>query len=326
MFDFYPEYEQLLARTQLVLFMTGMGMALAPADFLQIIRQPRSLMLGVVGQLVLAPLIAFVIILIGGFEAGIATGLLLVAALPGGNLSKVFTFVARGNVALSISLSALATLLSVISIPLVLRLGAGDALPREFSVPVDLIIIYELILFLLAPLFTGMVLARFMRRWKDTISKWLIRSGLVIAVFMVTCSIGTGRVKGHEYGWAVPLAIILFCVLSQQFSMLTFRLLRWPSRDTVAVGIETTMRNINLALAIVALLFPASGPANPVGDGIWFVALYYAAVGFFATIPLTLRMRRVIRRQQTLALETDSPTDSQSAFNPTVTSASLPGR
>jgi BASS family bile acid:Na+ symporter len=110
-----------------------------------------------------------------------------------------------------------------------------------------------------------------------------------------------GRVRGHEYGWQVPLAIIIYCVLSQQLSMLVFRLMGWSSPDTVAVGIETTMRNINLAIALTVTIFTGVEGPHAVRDAMWFVALYYAAVAFFAAIPLALRMRRVIRRQQAKA-------------------------
>jgi BASS family bile acid:Na+ symporter len=160
MFDFYPQYEQLFARVQLVLFMTGMGATLAPADFGRILRRPAALLLGLAGQLVMAPLLAYVIVLVGGFEAGIATGLLLVAALPGGSMSKVFTYLARGNVALSISLSAAATVVCVATIPLVLHLLAAQTIPADVDMPTDMIIVNELLLFLLAPLLTGMVVAR----------------------------------------------------------------------------------------------------------------------------------------------------------------------
>jgi BASS family bile acid:Na+ symporter len=323
--EFVIKNEQLLARIQLVLFMMGMGATLSLADFARIVRQPRSLALGLFGQLVLASLIAFVtmILLIHILEddvgeidhrvlAGIATGFLLVAALPGGNMSKVFTYIGRGNIALSISMSAAATCLCLVSIPLALYLLTETGyLTAVEDIPADanLLIIQELVLFLLAPLAAGMVLVRLLPKWKDVIARWLIRSGLTIAVIMVTGSILAGRASADQYGWAVFVAILIYCLLSQQLSMLTFRLLRWPSPDIVAVGVETTMRNINLSFALVALLFPV-GPGNvpnPTGNGVLFVMLVYAAIAFFAAIPLAARMRRVIRREQLRAASPTAP-------------------
>jgi BASS family bile acid:Na+ symporter len=299
MFEFYGPLEHTFARIQLVLFMTGMGATLAPADFSRIFRRPASLLLGLVGQLAIAPLLALLMARIAGLEAGIATGLVLVAALPGGNLSKVFTYIARGNVALSISLSATATVLCIATIPMVLHVMTARTLPPDVDLPADVVIIQELLLFLLAPLVTGMVLARLAPRARRVVSMVLIRAGLVVAAGMVLCSIFAGRVQPGQHGLSVSVTIVLFCLLSQQLSMLPFRLLRWPNPDCVAVGIETTMRNINLALALKALLFPARpNVADPIGDGVFFVSIFYAGAAFFVAIPLAWRLRRVIRREQ----------------------------
>lgn len=317
MLEAYIQHEHLLARIQLVLFMTGMGATLAPADFVRVFRRPAALLLGLTGQLVLAPLLALLIVRVAGLEAGVAAGLVLVAALPGGNLSKVFTYIARGNIALSISLSASATVLCVVTIPLVLHLMTASTLPADVDMPTDAIIVNELVLFLLSPLFFGMLLARLLPQARKPLAGWLVRAGLAVAVFMVSCSIFGGRIKPLHYGLGVPVAIIIFCLVSQQLSMLPLRLLRWPTPDFVAVGIETTMRNINLALALIALLFPASRGPDPVSAGVLFVALFYAGTAFFITLPLALRLRHVIRREQTRAASIVSP-------SPTLQAAKTP--
>ena len=87
MFDWYPDYEYHFARTQLVLFTLGMGMTLSLADFVEIARRPRSFFCGLVGQLLVIPFIAVLINWIGNFQPGIAVGMILVAAMPGGALA-----------------------------------------------------------------------------------------------------------------------------------------------------------------------------------------------------------------------------------------------
>src|SRR5204862_5213112 len=109
-----------------------------------------------------------------------------------------------------------------------------------------------------------------------------IRAGFVVVVVMVTGSLGSGRIRPGEYGWSVPLAIIFFCLGSQQLSLLPFRLLGWPRADCLSVGMEATMRNLNLAFLIKALLFPPAVVASDealrrIADGVLFVILFYAA-------------------------------------------------
>src|SRR5437899_1952345 len=126
MFESYPQYEDLLARVQLVLMMLAMGLTLSVRDFLQVAQRPRSLVVGLLCQLALAPLLALTVnaLVLGGgsAERGIAVGLILIAVMPGGGLSKVFAFLGRGNMALSIGLSAVGSLATLVMVPLSLRL------------------------------------------------------------------------------------------------------------------------------------------------------------------------------------------------------------
>src|SRR5262245_9670351 len=140
MFDFYPAYEHLFAQVQLTLFMVAMGTNLTPRDFLEIVRRPQGILLALFGQLILLPAVVVLINRVGNFEAGIAVGLLLAAAMPGGALSKFFTYLARGNAALSISLSAILTLATPLTVPALLSLLAGEYLPADFALPVGRII------------------------------------------------------------------------------------------------------------------------------------------------------------------------------------------
>ena len=92
------------------------------------------------------------------------------------------------------------------------------------------------------------------------------------------------------------MAILVFCVGAMQLSMLPFRLLRWSTADCVAVGIEVTMRNINLALLLKALLFPPR-QSDAVADGVLFVVLYYGGTALVAGVPLAWRYRRKHARE-----------------------------
>jgi BASS family bile acid:Na+ symporter len=112
---------------------------------------------------------------------------------------------------------------------------------------------------------------------------------LVFVAVMVAGSLISGRIEPAAYGWTVPLAILIFCVGAMQLSMLPFRLFRWSKPDAVAVGIEVTMRNINLALLLKALLFPGK---DAVANGVLFVVLYYGGTAMLAGLPLALRYRR----------------------------------
>jgi BASS family bile acid:Na+ symporter len=296
MFDWYPAAEYHFARTQLVLFTLGMGMTLSIADFIEIVRRPVSFASGLIGHILVIPFVAVLINAVGNFESGIAVGLILVAAMPGGALSKFFAYFGRANMALSLSLTGVSTLLSLVTVPVMLQFLAAKHIDN-FTMPVDVIMV-EFALCLLLPLIIGLVVGRVWHRHRLLVSKICIRIGLIVVIVMVVGSLGSGRIRPSEYGWSVPIAIILFCVIGQQLNMLPFYFLNWPRRDRLAVGIEVTMRNMNLALLIKAELFRE---ADELGNGVLFVILFYAAVAMAAGLPLALNHRRLAHKEGALA-------------------------
>src|SRR5205807_1433844 len=147
-----------------------------------------------------------------------------------------------GNVPLSITLSGVSTLLTLVTVPVMLRL-LTSGLAEDIELPVPKII-REVALFLLCPLVFSMVVCGRYPRLKRPIAAWGVRLGLLVVAFMVAGSLASGRIHPGSYGWRAPLAIIAFCVLGQQINQLPFYLFHWPRSDRMAAGMEVTMRNM----------------------------------------------------------------------------------
>lgn len=295
----YPLYEHWFARFQLLFFMIGMGSTLSVRDFVKIFRHPRSLIVSAVGQLLVIPLLAWVITQVAGLEGGFGLGLILVSAMPGGAMSKVFTIIGRGNVALSITLSVLTTLAAIVTVPLLLRWLGAALIPDDFEMPIGEMV-QELVLYLLLPLLAGMIVTRVRPSWARPLGRTALAIGFPIVILMVTLALASGRIKPGAHGWPVPLTIIVFCLLAQQINMLPFYLFAWPRQDRLAAGIEVTMRNMNLALLLKPILFPVGhAELEPLGDAVLFVILFYAATAMAIGLPLALNHRRMSRRDPT---------------------------
>ncbi len=289
MFDHYPDYEYLFARIQLVLFMLAMGTALAVADFVHVVRQPQSLLVGLAGHFLLVPALALAVNGVFALESGFAIGLILVALMPSSSLSKVLAHLGRGNMALTITMTVCTTLATLISVPVMLGLLAVQS---PVAVPVD-DVVQMVGVYLLLPLGLGMGVARLAPRQRRLIGRGCVVLGWLVVAIMMGGALGSGRIRPAEYGWQAPLAIIVFCLLIQQGSMMLFYVFRWPRRDRLAIGMETTMRNMNLALLIVTGLFPG----DPIGGPAQFVIFYYAAVAMAAGLPLALNHLRLARKE-----------------------------
>jgi BASS family bile acid:Na+ symporter len=283
-FESYPRYEWLLASSQLVFAMLGMGVLLSPRDFFSIVREPRGLLLGFATQLATVPLVAALLGWILPLPVGIAAGLVLVAAVPGGTLSNIVTYLGRGNIALSISLTAITTVAALATTPLLLGVLIGAHMPPEFEMPVGRVA-FEIGVTLLTPLVIGMLIGARLHN-RRTFSRVCIRISIGIILMMAVGAGGSGRLDPKAYGVLAPLSIFILAFAMQQAAKVTTRLARLDPPDGLAIGVEVTIRNTNLALLVKASLFPATvGAVDPVGDGMFFVALLYGGVALLVAAP-----------------------------------------
>lgn len=294
--DRYPEYESALAALQVVFVMLGMGATLSVADFVTVARRPRSLLVGCACQFLVAPVITLLALRLCRLDAGIAVGLILIAAMPGGPLANLFTFLAQGNVALSIALTGVGTLGSLLSVPILLSACVPGYVSGDFAMPAG-VIVGDVAGFLVAPVAVGMMFRRFAPRWSPIASVWLVRAGLLVLVCIVVGSLGSGRISPLSHGWTAPAVIIALCLVIQNLCMAIFPPLRWPVADQTAVGVGVTIRNVNLALLLAARLFPASGSttaANAVGGGVLYVVLFWGALSLVVCTPTIFVQRRAL--------------------------------
>jgi BASS family bile acid:Na+ symporter len=292
LFESYPLYEHQLASAQLAFAMLGMGALLSPRDFVSVVTAPRGLLVGLGVQLLVFPLLASVLGRVLPLTPGIAVGLVLVAAVPGGTMSNVATYFARGSIALSIALTAITTVGSLVMTPLILRIFVGAHLPPDFEMPTGRIA-YEIGVTLLVPLGLGMLIGTRIPDRREGFSRWSIRASLAVIGLMVIGAGGSGRLDPESYGAVAPLAIFLLAAIGQLLSLGICVLSRVTAQERVAIGIEATIRNTNLGILIKASLFPAViGVIDPIGDGMFFVALLYGGMAIVVALPLILVSRR----------------------------------
>lgn len=293
MFDFYVQHEYWFAATQLILAMLGMGATLSPADFGRVAADPKGFSVGIVLQLVAVPLVAYVLILLVSGSPGLAVGLAVCAAIPGGAVSNIFTHFALGHVALSISLTAVTMVACLMTTPIVLGLLITQHMPADFEMP-SARIATEIGLCLLLPLMLGMLVYRFLPRLAVHFSTWCIRGSLFVILLIVVGALGAGRLDFEAFGLVNILWVVAFISLLAIVSHWIPRLLNNSISDVIAINIEITVRNTNLGLLIKASLFPAAvGVADPVGDQALFTILLYGGLmlGFGGTLIAVARHR-----------------------------------
>ncbi len=290
--EFFIAYEYWFAAVQLILAMFGMGATLTFADFKDVVREPRSVTIGIMVQLLLVPLIAFVFIQAVGLVGGIAVGIALIAAIPGGTTSNIFTYLARGNAPLSISITGVTTLFCLFTTPLILSLLITEYLPAGFTMPVGRII-NEIALILLLPLILGMLLLRYIPNHAGWISKWSIRLSLLSVLAIIIGSSAADRLDVEVFGRENIWIIAFFLALLTIISWISSRLLGLSKPDSTAIEMEVIVRNINLGVLLKASIFPiVLGGDNQLGDTVFFSLLLYGGMQMLVAIAQILVRRR----------------------------------
>ena len=174
-----------IAPIALALIMLGLGLGLTGRDFLRVINYPKDFLVGFICQLILLPVVAFIIVLILDLPIEIALGVMIIAAAPGGVTSNVMTKFANGDVALSISLTAIISLVSIISVPFIVFKSA-DLLQVNYSIKeVSMIgISTKMFLVVTLPVIIGMVIRKFATIFISSSEKLIQRISLLLFVIV----------------------------------------------------------------------------------------------------------------------------------------------
>lgn len=281
----YAAYEYLVASIQLLLAMLGVGALLTLEDILSQFRKPKSLYTGLLLQWLALPLLAIVTGYLLPIPAGIAVGFLFIAIVPTGVTGNVLTVLGKGNIALSISLTAITTLLALFTVPIMLHVFVAGHLPADFVMPYTHLL-RDIVFFLLLPLGFGMFMrAKATTEFSDRFATYCVRASLALIGLMAVGAASTGRLDPEAYGIMGIAALVIFCLLIQLAAYIVCMSLKLPAADRLAIIIKTNYRNISLAVAIKAVIFPAlPGVIDPVGDAVFFTILLYGGVSLFASL------------------------------------------
>jgi bile acid:Na+ symporter, BASS family len=286
MASWYPSVERVLIPTQLVFIMLAMGATLRLRDFAALARAPGSVALALALQWIVVPAGAAGLAHALELSAGWTIGLLLIAAAPPAAFSNLFTLLGRGNVALSVSITAVTAAATVGTIPIILGLLARTHMPAGFELPARKIAV-DITLFLIAPLAAGMVVRRVWERRAELIARWCVRGALLLVVALTAGALGSQRIRVTEYGWGPPLIIILFGTVMAILTPQVGRLLGRFDDDTLAMTVQVAMRNMGVSLLMVRYFFPG----RPEQGQVLYSCLFYAGAAMWFSLPAVIAHR-----------------------------------
>ncbi|MGP5514034.1 bile acid:sodium symporter family protein [Psychrobacter alimentarius] len=241
----------------LFLIMMGMGLTLVTNDFKRVLKYPKAVGIGLTNQLLLLPIIGFALANIMPLEPEYAVGVMLLVLCPGGTTSNLFTYLAKGDVALSVTMTAIASIITVFSIPVVLSfslihfMGAGS----EFQLPV-LKTVLTLVLLTILPISVGMLIKRFASRVADSSQRYVSRFGVTFLAFLVAFLSYVQRdiiVEAFFATGPVSLLLNLSTMALGYYTSKWFGLnLAQRASVTLEVGLQNSTLSIFMALTLLA--------------------------------------------------------------------------
>jgi BASS family bile acid:Na+ symporter len=265
-------FTEVLLPLSLAFIMFGMGLSLTTQDFLQLFKTPKPIFVGLLGQIILLPLLALAICLTFDLPGPITIGLMVLSACPGGTMSNLISHLARANLALSVSLTAVSTVICVFSTPFIIQYSINQfagANPPEFSI---IGTVLGLFFVSILPVVIGMSVRHFAQNWAFKVEGFFRKFSLFFMIAMIIAILIKERatlMSSLEQAFLACLALNICAILLGLFLSKIFSL---SQVDGVTLGIEVGIQNAALAL-LICITFLDS-PEYAVSAGIYGLAMY----------------------------------------------------
>lgn len=272
--------------------MFGISLEISLTDFKQLLKNPRPILVGVFSQFLLLPAITFLLVLIIQPFPSIALGMFMVAACPGGNISNFISHLSKANTALSVSLTALATLLAVVMTPLNLQFWGSLYAPTAMILndvaisPLEMIKLVALLLG--APLVLGMYINHLAPKIAKQMAKILKVGSLVFFVVLVFIALYNNHSVFMEYVFYVFWIVLLHNLIAFTTGFSLAKLFRLSKENVRSVTIETGIQNSGLGLLLIFTFFDGLGGMALLAAfwGIWHLISGLLLAGFWGNKPI----------------------------------------
>jgi len=274
-----------IAPLALALIMLGLGLGLSIADFSRVLRSPKDFITGFIGQVILLPIVAFILIKVFTLSPELALGVMIIAAAPGGVTSNVLTKFANGDVALSVSLTAVVSLLSIFTVPLIIYNAAnliGVEIVKEISV---LTISFKMFLVVTVPVLIGMIVRSFFTSFIDTKTLLIQRISIIlfIIVFAAIWIEEWDNILNYLSSAGLITLMLNTIMIFVGYYIAKFFAIGFPQRK--CISLECGLQNGTLAVFVTTQLF----------DDIVFMVptAAYALIMFVPSIIFVLIVRKI---------------------------------
>ena len=236
--------------TLLGIVMFGMGLTLKPDDFRIVFSHPKDVVIGTVAQFTIMPLLAYVLAVVFHLSPELTVGVILVGTCPGGTSSNVMTYLSKGDVALSVGITAVSTVLAPVMTPLLTYLYAGQ------TVDVNLLSMFlSIVQVVILPIVLGFLINHYFSRFAERVTEVLPLVSTLAIVAIVGAVVSANAAKLMSCGLLIFCVVVLHNVLGYALGYGAAKLMKMDATKCRAVSIEVGMQNSGLATSLATVHF-----------------------------------------------------------------------
>lgn len=275
------------------IIMLGMGLSLVPADFKRVVKYPKAATIGLFNQIVLLPIVGFALLLLMPMRTPeLAVGIMILAASPGGPTSNLISHISKGDTALSITLTAISSLIVVITIPVIVNFSMKFFLQAGAYIPLPIFeTIVKVIIITIIPVTIGMLIRSktpaFAARMDRPVK---IMSGVLLFIIIAATVLNDRENMVSFFAQAGPVALALN-VIMLVLGYVSARLFKLHASQSITISIETGIQNGTLGIAIAATLL--HNPTMTISPAIYSLIMFMTAGVIIAYMNLMVKEHKV---------------------------------
>jgi BASS family bile acid:Na+ symporter len=284
-----------IMNVSLAIIMFGVALELTLDDFKKVAKNPKGTLIGLAAQFLFLPALTYVLVILMEPHPSFALGMMMVAACPGGNISNFFSLLAKGNAALSVSMTAFATLLSIVMTPFNFTFWASMYGPTNAiltEIHLDLFEVFRIIVLILAiPLVLGMTLRHFKDKFSKMISPYIKNFGIIFFAGFVIVAFSMNFENFVGYVHLVIVLVFFHNTIALMSGYGLGYLFKLPHKDRKSISIETGIQNSGLGLLLIFNFFDGLGGMALVAAwwGIWHIIAGLSIGWYWSTGKSTLQ-------------------------------------
>ncbi len=258
--------------------MFGLGLALTPGDFARIAKHPKAVAIALACQVLLLPAICFGLVLAFALPPVLAVGMMLLAASPGGTTANLYSHLFRGDIALNISVTAINSVIAVVTLPVIVNLSFGYFMAGDEQIGIQFGKFVEVFAIVLLPVALGMLVRRFRPEFARAMDRPVRIASVVILLAVIVGAVAANReILADNFGRLSGITVV-FCLCSLVIGYLAPRMLRVSRTQSIASSFEIGIHNATLAIVIAQTVIGSVEMSLPAG--VYGVLMFFLAAGF----------------------------------------------